>query len=92
MYYLEDFFLTNRAGSNKCRAEMDIVINVFEQLGIPLALEKIIGPATALVFLGILIDTLEMCVKLPMDKLSELLSSLAFWESHKNAGRGNFYP
>ena len=85
MHYLNDFFLTNRAGSNKRRAEMDIVIKVFKQLGIPLALEKIIGPTTALVFLGILIDTLEMCVKLPTDKLSELLSSLAFWESLKNA-------
>ena len=92
MHYLDDFFLTNRAGSEKCRAEMGIVIKVFEQLGIPLALEKIIGPTTALVFLGILIDTSEMCVKLPKDKLSELLSSLAFWESHKNAQRGNYYP
>ena len=83
MHYLDDFFLTNRAGSETCRAEMGIVIKVFEQLGIPLALEKIIGPTTALVFLGILIDTSEMCAKLPTDKLSELLSSLAFWESRK---------
>ena len=71
---------------------MDIVIKVFEQLGIALALEKIIGPTTVLVFLGILTDTLEMRVKLPTDKLSELLSSLAFWERRKNAQRGNSYP
>ena len=44
MHYLDDFFLTNRAGSKKCRAEMGIVIKVFEQLGIPLAFEKSLAP------------------------------------------------
>ena len=55
---------------------MAIIIEVFERLGIPLAPDKVIGPTTALVFLGILIDSLEMCIKLPEDKLTELFQSL----------------
>ena len=35
-------------------------------LGFPLALEKLEGPATSLVFLGILIDTVDQELRLPL--------------------------
>ena len=41
---------------------------MLKQLGIPVAEHKIVGPATILIFLGILVDTdnFELC--LPSDK------------------------
>ena len=52
-----------------------------KELGVPLALEKIEGPATSLPFLGILLDSQKMEVRLPPDKLQrtkeEILNRLA---------------
>ena len=38
-------------------------------LGVPLALEKVEGPSTTISFLGILLDTVRMDIRLPEDKL-----------------------
>ena len=84
MNYPEDFFLANEADSDKCRPQMEIIKQVFAWLWVPLAPNKVIGPTTCLVFLGILIDIITMEVSLPSEKLEELLSLLEFYAGHKN--------
>lgn len=41
------------------------------ELGLPLKLEKVEGPATVLTFLGIVIDTVRFKLRLPEDKLED---------------------
>ena len=64
---------------------METIKQVFAWLGVPLAPEKIIGPTTSLVFLGILVDTctITMAVSLPSEKLEELIPLLEFWTGRK---------
>ena len=57
---------------------MQTIKNVFDQLGIPLALDKFIGPSTCLIHLGIEIDTVKQEVRLPKDKYG-LMSVLTSW-------------
>eukprot|EP00794_Sanderia_malayensis_P008298 gene8298-9181_t len=51
----------------------------FSQTGVPLAPEKIVGPATSITFLGIEIDSTHMCLKSPQDKLCALQLEITSW-------------
>ena len=62
---------------------MQIIIQVFNRLGIPVAPDKVEGPTTCIVYLGICIDSLKMEIRLPEDKLQDLLSELDFWVNRK---------
>ena len=71
IHYLDDF-----CGGCKDQREaqnmLDISLALFSKLGVPIAEEKVEGPVTSLKFLGLEVDTVNMLVKLPPDKLSKL--------------------
>ena len=83
MHYLDDYFTVGPANSLVCAHHIHTITQVASQVGITLALNKLEGPTTQLVFLGILIDTTCMETSLPGDKLHELLSELRSWSSCK---------
>ena len=83
MHYLDDYFTVGPANSLVCAHNVHTITQVASQLGIPLAPNKLAGPTTQLVFLGILIDTTCMETSLPDDKLHELLSELRSWSPCK---------
>ena len=55
-------------------------MTIFEQrmneLGVPLAEEKTEGPSQILVFLGIELDTRDMVVRIPMQKIAEVIEKI----------------
>lgn len=52
------FFLSPTADNRA--ASLSYILSTFQLLGVPVAMDKIEGPATVLTFLGILVDT-SMC-------------------------------
>ena len=82
-HYLDDFFLAGPPSSPQCHEEMQKTISLFNNLGVPLAPEKIVGPLTKLTFLGIEIDSQTMSLRLPEDKLSTLVAMLQKWSNLK---------
>lgn len=50
--------------------------NTCNYFGIPLAVDKTMGPCTKIMFLGIIIDTEKMVIKIPNDKTSVLKETL----------------
>ena len=50
--------------------------HVCECLGVPIAKEKTEGPMTKMEYLGITLDTIEMCVQIPDNKVQELLKEI----------------
>jgi hypothetical protein len=50
---------------------MSVFSTVCDELGVPLSAEKTIGPATVIIFLGLEIDTNEMVVRIPIEKITE---------------------
>ena len=81
MHYLDDYFTVGPAHSSICAHNVKTILHVASQVGIPLAPNKLEGPTTRLVFLGILIDTNSMETSLPDDKLHELISELQSWST-----------
>jgi uncharacterized protein YyaL (SSP411 family) len=47
-----------------------------QELGVPLAVEKTIGPSCVITFLSLEIDTLEIVIEIPPPKLSEVQQKL----------------
>ena len=72
IHYMDDFLLMGAPGTAECSQALATTIATCEELGVPLAVDKIEGPATKLSFLGIQLNSREMRTSLPPDKLAEL--------------------
>ncbi|KAK3105093.1 hypothetical protein FSP39_017153 [Pinctada imbricata] len=62
IHYLDDFLIASSSMS-ECNSLISSFEVMCENLGVPLATEKTIGPATVITFLGLEIDTNEMYEK-----------------------------
>ena len=78
-HYLDDFITLGLPGTQQCRSNFHRIKNLLQQLNIPTADEKQEGPATLIVFLGILLDTERLEARLPPDKLAQIKKELATW-------------
>ena len=63
---------------------MQTFSRICKDLGVPLAANKTFGPTHVLVYLGLEIDTWEMCVRIPFDKLHFLRESLLCFLGRKS--------
>ena len=85
LHYLDDFLTAGSPNSVECLANLKVLTSTCKKLGLPLAVEKVEGPLTQLVFLGILIDSATMTMKLPPGKLVELKKLVLEWLNKKVA-------
>ena len=83
IHYLDDFLLAGRPGTMECKQALDKTLEVCHRLGYPIALNKLEGPTTTITFLGILLDTVKMELRLPSDKLEALQKLLLEWQNTK---------
>ena len=81
IHYLDDFLIVGPPHSTKCKQDVDKIIEIFEDIGLPVAPAKLEGPSTSLTFLGIGIDTVSLEIRLPADKLQRLQDLLHSWLS-----------
>ena len=84
LHYLDDFLLIGASGGQQCADALKESLRLCEALGVPIAPHKVVGPTTALPFLGILIDTEECMLKLPTDKLLRLKRVIGQWQGKKS--------
>lgn len=83
IHYLDDFLLVGRPESEDCAQALHLMLHVCRLLGFPIAENKVEGPTPLITFLGILIDTVKMELRLPSDKLEALLLLLQQWQHKK---------
>ena len=55
------------------------LMSAFKRLDIPVAQDKLVGPATELPYLGIEINTINFTVSIPQDKVDELMEQMPRW-------------
>ena len=79
IHYLDDYLMVGEAGSNQCSTYLATMLKLCERLGVPVAAEKVEGPSTSIVFLGILLDSVTQELSLPAVKLQEFLSFIHDW-------------
>lgn len=67
--HLLDDFLIVASSAKLCQDQLDLFLNLCSYLGIPMAPEKICGPATTLSFAGIELNSICSEARLPLDKI-----------------------
>ena len=87
LHYLDDFLIIGRAGTEECDGALATLLGIFERLGLPVAPHKLEGPTSSLTFLGFQLDTVSMEVRLPQDKLVEILGLASRWLGRKGCLR-----
>ena len=76
LHYLDDFILVTKDHSEAI-IQKNIVITTWDKLGVPMEPSKLEGPSQTLKFLGIKVNTVNLQLRLPEDKLCQLKKELA---------------
>ena len=84
--YVDDF-MTFVHGINAAKLALKNMLALFVELGIPVSINKLEGPSTSMVFLGILFDTIAMTIRLEDEKLANIHAELSLWNERTTASR-----
>ena len=79
IHYLDDFLFLGPPGESACRSSLQKALQLCNELGVPVAVEKPEGPATTITFLAIEIDSQAGQLRLPRERLSDLIVTLQYW-------------
>lgn len=82
-HYIHDFLLGS-SFFKECQSALQIELATCAEVGIPVATDKIEGPSTQIVFLGIEIDTGASELRLPPDQLVRIRNELQQWLQHRS--------
>ena len=75
VHYLDDYLWVHKQFI-VCMSACNIVQQVAEEVGLPLAPEKFVWPTQKLDFLGLTIDTVRMAMAIPQDKCEAILREI----------------
>ena len=76
--------MVGRGGTGECTRAMAALKETCHILGMPLDDAKEEGPAEVVTFLGIELDTNNMEIRLPREKLTELRTTVKRWRGMKS--------
>ena len=79
VHYADDYFLVSGKDEQMANQDLRSLCGAFHDLGIPLSPEKIIGPLTQIVYLGIEINSITMSISVPDEKYQEIMAILPRW-------------
>ena len=83
LHYLDDLLTMGPPNSDRCAANLQLISVTCNYLGLPPKSQKVEGPTTSLTFLGIILDTTHMELRLTQDKIQHLKMSVAKWSKRK---------
>ncbi len=85
IHYLDDFLVIGAPASPECSMALATLLRVFNGLGLPVAINKLEGPAPCLMFLGFELDSEAMVI--PQRKLGELQRLIHSWVGRRYCTR-----
>ena len=68
LHYVDDLIVLGHPGTDECANGMSTSISTMEELGAHVDPDKNEGPSTCLPFLGVEVDTIQLEVRLPLEK------------------------
>ena len=87
VHYLDDFVTCGPSWSTSCADNKQLILTVCQELGVKVSPEKVEGPSSCLIVLGIEIDTVCWQMRLPEDKCREYLVELDEWSNRVRCTR-----
>ena len=84
-HYLDDFITVGPPNSSVCSENLDIMVQVCDDVGFTLNPSKLVKPTTCIEFLGIVLDSERMEMRISEDRLHRIMTELTEWRSRKKA-------
>ena len=78
--HLNDFFIKGNS-FQECMDALNLVISLLRKLGFHINWKKVTDPCTKIVFLGVEIDLVSMCLRLPDAKLNQVRTELSLFKT-----------
>lgn len=82
--YLDDFLIIENT-FEQCSRGLRLLISTLRKLGFNISWNKVEGPSQQLIFLGVLINTTELTLSLPQEKMTEFQNLLYTFVGKKRA-------
>ncbi len=79
IHYADDYLLFTGDCLFLAEENLDRLLEIFSYLDVPVATDKLVGPTTSIVYLGIEIDTINFVLSIPEGKVSDVIASLPNW-------------
>ena len=79
IHYSDDFLMFTRSDLMTALEHLKRLKKAFRFLNIPVADDKLVGPANQLPYLGIEIDTINFTISIPDEKVNELMEQMPWW-------------
>ena len=81
--YLDDYLFA-AALKRECDRQVKVFLGICEQINFPVAIEKTFWGSTILVFLGLLLDTINQIVCIPKEKVDKAIDMIEFFLNRNN--------
>ena len=78
-HYLDDYITIGPPRSRVCKQNLEVMLSYCQRLRILVSFEKCAGSLTTMVFLGLVLDTVLMVVRLPEEKLQRIVLLVRRW-------------
>lgn len=82
--YLDDYLLIAES-YDECERGLLLLIKTLRELGFNISWPKVEGPSQRLIFLGIIIDTRELTLSMPIEKQSDFYNVLLSFQKRRRA-------
>ena len=83
MHYLDDFITVGPPASEVCEGNKATILDTCHELSALVSDDKVEGPSSCLVVLGIEVDTVHWVMRLPDAKVQEYQQSINEWTAHR---------
>ena len=80
-HYLDDYFTCGPSNTKICHRNIDIMLESCNETGFEVNHDKLVRPTTELEFLGIIIDSTNMQLKISNERLNDIYNELIIWNN-----------
>ena len=80
-HYLDDYVTAGPKDTHICDANLNIMLNTYQDLGFAVNSKKVVPPTTEMEFLGITLDTVKMEVRTSEERIGKVMTELLQWKA-----------
>ena len=86
-HYLDDYFCCGPSNDDTCERNLKTMLCACDKTGFEVNPDKVIQPTTEIEYLGIVIDSYNMILKISDDRLYETMDELYKWNIRKSCSK-----
>jgi hypothetical protein len=78
-HYLDDYITAGPGGSGVCQHNLSLMLQTFEDTDFPVNPDKTVLPTPIIEFLGIILDTIKMELRVSEERVTNIVAELCQW-------------